>query len=73
MPRTDWSALTLEPAAWTADDEPEWLWASAPPAANVSVAAATIAPVRCRRERERALRASSRRARERRLDSSHGT
>src|SRR5690349_6518413 len=47
--------------------------AKAPPTAKVSDAAATIAPVFRRRARERVLRASARRARERRLDSSHGT
>jgi len=49
------------------------LCANAPPAAKVSVAAATIAPVLRRRSRLRAWRASLRRARDRRLDSSHGT
>src|SRR3954453_1046996 len=72
MPSTDCSLLTVEPAWWT-DVEPRLLCARAPPAANVSVAAATIAPVRRRRLGDRALRASARRARERRLDSSHGT
>src|SRR3954454_13822291 len=71
MPSTDCSRLTLEPAWWT-DVEPMLSRAKAPPAANVSVAAATMAPVLRRRDCERALRASARRARERRLDSSHG-
>src|SRR5919112_514620 len=71
MPSADCSALTLEPAERTAVEP--WFWATAPPAAKVSAAAATTAPVRRRRERERSLRASARRARERRLDSSHGT
>src|SRR4051812_45488238 len=72
MPSTDCSRLTVEPAAWT-ELEPMLSCASAPPAAKVNVAAATIAPVVRRLERERVLRASPRRARERRLDSSHGT
>src|SRR4051794_23330141 len=71
MPSTDCSRLTLEPAWWT-DVEPMLSRAKAPPAANVNVAAATMAPVLRRRDCERALRVSARRARERRLDSSHG-
>src|ERR687897_2023665 len=67
------SAATLEPALRTALEPVPPLWASAPPAAKVSVAAATIAPVLRRRSRLRAWRASLRRARDRRLDSSHGT
>src|SRR5829696_3900071 len=73
MPRADCSAATLESALLTAELPLRPLWASAPPAAKVSVAAAAIAPVLRRRSRLRAWRASLRRARDRRLDSSHGT
>src|SRR5829696_9346559 len=73
MPRADCSAATLEPALLTALPPVPPLWANAPPAAKVSVAAAAIAPVLRRRSRLRAWRASLRRSRDRRLDSSHGT
>src|ERR671916_1629474 len=70
MPRADCTADTLEPAARTLAAPPPPC-ATAPPAATVSDRAATIAVVLRLRERRRALRASARRARERRLDSSH--
>src|SRR5215213_4196213 len=73
MPSAACSALTLESALRTAAEEDARSCATAPPAAKVSVAAATSAPARRRRPRLRVLRASARRARERRLDSSHGT
>src|SRR4051794_27569054 len=73
MPSAAWSAATPDPALRTALVDVARSWAKAPPAAKVSVAAAaTIAPVRRRRSRPRSLRAAARRARERRLDSSHG-
>jgi hypothetical protein len=73
MPSAACSAATLDPALRTAALPPERSWATAPPAANVSVTAATIAPVRRPRECRRSRRASARRARERRLESSHGS
>src|SRR5215218_446657 len=73
MPSALCSADTLEPALLTAAVLVARSCANAPPAANVRAAAVTSAPVRRRRSRLRALRASARRARERRLDSSHGT
>src|SRR4051812_14165742 len=73
MPSALCSAATLEPALRAAVADVARPCAYAPPAMKGSAAAATIAPVRRRRSRPRSLRASARRARERRLDASHGT
>src|SRR5690242_3085902 len=71
MPSAVWSADTLLPADWTACVPTPPLAANAPPAI-VSEASVTATTLRRPRRRRRRRAASKRRARDRRLDSSHG-